>query len=196
MGEQEPGPVVIGMDPHKRTVTIEAMTPTEQIVGHGRFTTDEAGFAAMLEYARRWPQRTWAIEGCEGIGRHVVARLLPLGEQVVDVPALRGQPRPGPLRGRLRQALRSLPRPGLLRPDEPAPAQPRRPPRSQRRALPRRHRPDPLPRTHPRLRHPPHQGRARQTRHHPVLEALPRPRDLPARHDRPPPPTTPCDSNS
>ena len=87
MEEQEPGPVVIGMDPHKRTVTIEVMTPTEQIVGHGRFTTDEDGFAAMLEYARGWPQRTWAIEGCEGIGRHVVARLLPLGEQVVDVPA-------------------------------------------------------------------------------------------------------------
>jgi transposase len=64
------------MDPHKRTVTIEVMTPTEQIVGHGRFTTDEDGFSAMLEYARRWAQRTWAIEGCEGIGRHVVARLL------------------------------------------------------------------------------------------------------------------------
>ena len=87
MEEQEPGPVVIGMDPHKRTVTIEVMTPTEQVVGRGRFTTDEDGFAAMLEYARRWPQRTWAVEGCEGIGRHVVARLLPLGEQVVDVPA-------------------------------------------------------------------------------------------------------------
>ena len=87
MNEQAPGPVVIGMDPHKRTVTIEVMTPKEQILGHGQFTTDEDGFAAMLEYVRRWPQRRWAVEGCEGIGRHVVARLLPLGEQVVDVPA-------------------------------------------------------------------------------------------------------------
>jgi len=79
--------VVIGMDPHKRTVTIEVMSASEQVVGHGRFTTDEAGFAAMLDYASRWAQRMWAIEGCEGIGRHVAQRLLPLQETVVDVPA-------------------------------------------------------------------------------------------------------------
>ena len=87
MDEESAGPVVIGMDPHKRTVTIEVMTSSEEVVGHGRFTADEAGFAALLEYARRWPDRTWAVEGCEGIGRHIVARLLPLGEEVVDVPA-------------------------------------------------------------------------------------------------------------
>ena len=38
-------------------------------------------------YARQWPDRVWAIEGCEGIGRHVAQRLLAAGEQVVDVPA-------------------------------------------------------------------------------------------------------------
>jgi len=79
--------VVIGMDPHKRTVTIEVMSASEQVVGHGRFTTDEAGFSAMLDYASRWAQRMWAIEGCEGIGRHVAQRLLPLQVTVVDVPA-------------------------------------------------------------------------------------------------------------
>ena len=36
---------------------------------------------------KRWPQRTWAIEGCQGIGRHIANRLLADGEQVVDVPA-------------------------------------------------------------------------------------------------------------
>ena len=80
-------PVVIGMDPHKRTVTVEVMTLDETIVGHARFTTDGVGFAAMVEYAQQWPAHTWAIEGCEGIGRHVAQRLIPLGEQVVDVPA-------------------------------------------------------------------------------------------------------------
>ena len=30
--------------------------------------------------------RTWAIEGCQGIGRHIAARLVAAGEQVVDVP--------------------------------------------------------------------------------------------------------------
>jgi hypothetical protein len=50
-------PVVIGMDPHKRTVTIEVMSAGEQVVGHGRFTTDEGGFSAMLDCASRWAQR-------------------------------------------------------------------------------------------------------------------------------------------
>lgn len=63
--------VVIGMDPHKRSVTIEVMTSDEQILGGGRFATDTEGFAAMLAYVQRWSDRVWAIERCEGIGRHV-----------------------------------------------------------------------------------------------------------------------------
>ena len=78
--------VVIGMDPHKRSVTIEVMTADETVLGGGRFTTDTAGFTAMLDYVTRWPHRIWAIEGCNGIGRHVALRLLTAGEEVVDVP--------------------------------------------------------------------------------------------------------------
>ncbi len=78
--------VVIGMDPHKRSVTIEVMAPDESVLGGGRFATDESGYAAMLAHARQWPGRVWAIEGCSGIGRHVATRLLADGEQVVDVP--------------------------------------------------------------------------------------------------------------
>ena len=40
----------------------------------------------MLSYVTAWPQRTWAIEGCQGTGRHVANRLLADGELVVDVP--------------------------------------------------------------------------------------------------------------
>jgi len=32
--------VVIGMDPHKRSVTIEVMSGDESVVGTGRFGTD------------------------------------------------------------------------------------------------------------------------------------------------------------
>jgi transposase len=78
--------VVIGMDPHKRSVTIEVMGPDEQVLGGGRYGTDERGFGAMLREAKRWPERVWAIEGCSGIGRHVATRLLADGEQVLDVP--------------------------------------------------------------------------------------------------------------
>ena len=82
--------VVIGMDPHKRSVTIEMMTPEEIVVGGGRFDTNEAGFAAMMRYVSTprpgREDRVWAVEGCNGIGHHVAMRLLAVGEEVVDVP--------------------------------------------------------------------------------------------------------------
>jgi transposase len=78
--------VVIGMDPHKRSVTIEVMAGDETVHGGGRFATDRAGYQALLRYARQWPDRVWAIEGCSGIGHHVAMRLLADDEEVVDVP--------------------------------------------------------------------------------------------------------------
>jgi transposase len=78
--------VVIGMDPHKRSATIEIMAGDEAVVGGGRYATEAAGYAAMLTEAKRWPERIWAIEGCQGIGRRLANRLLADGEQVVDVP--------------------------------------------------------------------------------------------------------------
>ena len=78
--------VVIGMDPHKRSVTIEVMTADEAVVGGARFATDAAGYRAMLDYVAGWPERVWAIEGCNGIGRHVAMRLLADDQEVIDVP--------------------------------------------------------------------------------------------------------------
>jgi transposase len=78
--------VVVGMDPHKRSVTIEVMDAEEKVLGGGRFGTDVAGFRSMLDYVKRWSERVWAIEGCSGIGRHVALRLLTDGQEVVDVP--------------------------------------------------------------------------------------------------------------
>jgi transposase len=79
--------VVIGMDPHKHSATIEIMAFDEAVLGGGRFGTDAPGFAAMLARVRPWPERVWAVEGCQGIGRHLANRLLADGEQVIDVPA-------------------------------------------------------------------------------------------------------------
>jgi transposase len=78
--------VVIGMDPHKRSVTIEVVTADEEVLGGGRFGTDADGFTAMVEYVKQGPERVWAIEGCNGIGRHIAMRLLTEGQDVVDVP--------------------------------------------------------------------------------------------------------------
>lgn len=78
--------VVVGMDPHKRSVTIEVMTADETVLGGGRYATDEAGFAAMRRYVSQFPDRVWVIEGCSGIGHHVAMRILAAGEEVLDVP--------------------------------------------------------------------------------------------------------------
>ena len=81
------GRVIIGMDPHKRSATIEIIDTHEHILGAGRFPTDQAGYQQMLAVAREHPDRVWAIEGCAGIGRHLAQRLVADGETVWDVPA-------------------------------------------------------------------------------------------------------------
>ena len=78
--------VVIGMDPHKRSATIEVMASDETVLGKGRYGTHASGYRAMVRAVRHWPERTWAIEGCQGIGRHIALRLIADGEHVVDVP--------------------------------------------------------------------------------------------------------------
>ena len=79
--------VIIGVDPHKLSATIEVVDDNEKQLGSGRFTTDQAGYAAMRTYAKSWPDRVWAVEGANGAGRPLAQRLLEAGEQVVDVPA-------------------------------------------------------------------------------------------------------------
>ena len=57
------------------------------VVSKGRFGTDKAGYQQMLKAAQEFPVRVWAVEGCNGIGKHLAHRLVHDGETVVDVPA-------------------------------------------------------------------------------------------------------------
>jgi hypothetical protein len=81
------GRVIIGMDPHKRSATIEVINDREKILGQARFGTDTAGYQAMLTLGREHKDRVWAVEGCNGIGKHIAQRLVADGETVLDVPA-------------------------------------------------------------------------------------------------------------
>ena len=81
------GRVIIGMDPHKRSATIEIIDTHEHVLGAGRFPTDQAGYQHMLAVGREHPDRVCAIQGCAGIGRHLAQRLVADGETVWDVPA-------------------------------------------------------------------------------------------------------------
>ena len=61
--------VIIGVDPHKLSATIEVVDQHEGLLGSGRFTTDHAGYTAMRGYAKTWPDRVWAVEGANGVSR-------------------------------------------------------------------------------------------------------------------------------
>jgi Transposase len=80
--------VIVGVDPHKRSVTIEAIDEQEKKVATGRFGNATRDYRAMLRYVRQqWPEHRWAIERAHGVGRPLAQRLLADGETVVDVPA-------------------------------------------------------------------------------------------------------------
>jgi hypothetical protein len=75
------------MDPHKRSATVEVIDERGRRLAAGRYGTDKAGYAALLVAGRKFSDRIWAVEGCNGIGRHLAHRLVHDGETVLDVPA-------------------------------------------------------------------------------------------------------------
>jgi transposase len=79
--------VLIGVDPHKESVTIEARDTREILRARGRFETSSVGYRGLMRFATQWPERVWAVEGANGIGRPFALRLVADGERVLDVPA-------------------------------------------------------------------------------------------------------------
>ncbi len=80
--------VIVGVDPHKKSVTIEVVDEHERVLTRGRYGTDTADYRRMLKQVRdQWPEHRWAVEGAQGVGRPLAQRLLAQGEDVVDVPA-------------------------------------------------------------------------------------------------------------
>ena len=60
--------VVIGAVPHKLPVTIGARDNREILRAVGQFATDGGSYRQLLQVARQWPGRVWAVEGANGIG--------------------------------------------------------------------------------------------------------------------------------
>jgi hypothetical protein len=65
--------VLIGVDPHKASVTHEARDTREVLRASGTFPTTSAGYRAMTHFAHQWPRRVWAVEGARGVGGALVA---------------------------------------------------------------------------------------------------------------------------
>ncbi len=79
--------VVVGVDPHKRSNTIVVIDDAEVELASARFGNNREGYRLLRAFVRRWADRTWAVEGAGGAGKHVAQRLVSDGETVVDVPA-------------------------------------------------------------------------------------------------------------
>jgi transposase len=71
------------MDPHKRSATMEIINDREQVFHQGCFGTDRDGYRQMLGVAREHPNRLWAIEGCNGIGRHLAQTVRDTGRELI-----------------------------------------------------------------------------------------------------------------
>jgi transposase len=79
--------VLIGVDPHKASVAIAVVDEAVgELIERAAFPQDRAGLRSLERWAKRFPERRWAVENAGGLGRHLAVRLAAAGESVVDVP--------------------------------------------------------------------------------------------------------------
>ena len=79
--------VLIGVDPHKASLAVAAVDEAKgELLERASFPQDRAGLRALERWAKRFPERRWAMENAGGLGRHLAVRLAAAGESVVDVP--------------------------------------------------------------------------------------------------------------
>src|SRR5215208_1219471 len=79
--------VLIGVDPHKASLAVAALDEAKgELLERASFPQNRAGLSALERWARRFPERRWALENACGLGRHLAVRLAGSGESVVDVP--------------------------------------------------------------------------------------------------------------
>jgi len=77
--------VVIGIDPHKASHTAVAVDEHEHPLGQLRVRASAVQAEQLLDWARQWPQHSWAIENASGLGYLLAQQLAGAGEHVVDV---------------------------------------------------------------------------------------------------------------
>jgi transposase len=78
--------ILIGVDPHKASVAVAAVDEVGEFLERASFPQNRAGLRSLERWAKRFPERRWAVENAGGLGRHLAQRLAAAGESVVDVP--------------------------------------------------------------------------------------------------------------
>jgi transposase len=77
--------VVIGVDPHKRLNAVVVINSKGTVLARQQFANTADGFRELKVFWRQWRPRTWAVEGCNGVGKYLAQRLVAEGERVLDV---------------------------------------------------------------------------------------------------------------
>ncbi len=80
--------VLIEVDPHKASVAIAVVDEAMgELVERASFLQNRAGLRALERWAKRFPERRWAVVNAGGLGvGYLAGRLAAAGESVVDVP--------------------------------------------------------------------------------------------------------------
>jgi transposase len=79
--------VIIGIDPHKSSLTAVAIDDTGTALATRRFIVNAGTPAALAKWTSRWPLRRFAIESANGLGRGIAQVLVAADQDVVDVPS-------------------------------------------------------------------------------------------------------------
>jgi transposase len=79
--------ITIGIDPHKRSLTAAALDSHSRRLGQLRLAATSRAGTQLPAWAAAWPERRWAVEGANGLGRGIAQLLVAAGEPVLDVPA-------------------------------------------------------------------------------------------------------------
>ena len=79
--------VLLGVDPHKASLAVAAIDEaTGEILERASFPQDRASLMGLERWARRFPERRWAVANAGGLRRYLAARLVAASESAVDVP--------------------------------------------------------------------------------------------------------------
>jgi transposase len=79
--------VLIGVDPHKASVALAAVDEAVgELLERATFPQNRSGLRCLERWAKRFPERRWAVENAGCLGRYLAGRLAGSGESVVDVP--------------------------------------------------------------------------------------------------------------
>lgn len=79
--------IVIGIDPHKSSITASAIDSSGCQLAVRRFVVNAGTAKQLLGWVAQWPERRFAIEGANGVGRGIAQILVARRESVVDVPS-------------------------------------------------------------------------------------------------------------